>query len=221
MCVNLPLHTVDLRGLVQEVMAAQPDDDWQGVAKGAFASMRRLNGELRDAKVSANEWRRRMDELLRLAHINAHMAGQRIGGRQAFQAEAARVGQIYADQESQYLQGYFQDVLDGRYTDEEGQVMVDQMASRSLMYANKTRATAYHGYVGAGDTGEAYDWILGASEENCNDCPVWAEGGPYTSESLATYPGMGDTLCLTNCKCYLVRQSDQTVGPLPFGVKPV
>lgn len=220
MCINL--HPVDLRGMVQEVMGAVPDDSWQSVAKGSFASMRRINRELRDGGINAAEWRRKMDQILRLAHINAHVAGQRIGGRsQPFGVEAARVGQIWADQESQFLQGFFEDVKGGRYTDEEGNLEIDQLANRQLMYINKTRATAYDGFVSTGDAGASYDWILGASEENCNDCPVWAEGGPYTSESLATYPGMGDTLCLTNCKCYLVRQSDQTVGPLPFGVSPV
>ena len=90
--------------------------------------------------------------------------------------------------------------------------------ARQMMYVKKTRGTAYDGFV-YGSPGNQFDWVLGAVEDHCEDCPVWASGGPYDVSTLAIYPSGGDTQCLTSCLCFL-RRDDGVVGPMPFGVTP-
>ena len=74
---------------------------------------------------------------------------------------------------------------------------------RSTMYANSLKAGFGAGAVAGGTKGERIDWKLGACD-HCPDCPLLAASGPFTKNTLPTYPGAGKTVCATNCCCHLV-----------------
>jgi len=217
MC-DITIGLPDLRTLFEEMPSMQPADSWQSVAKGLRSNVSKMSRAVESKTMTAIEWRNRFDTVVRLGHINSHLAGQRISGASVFEAEAARMGAIVGDLESPYIQGFFQDLNNGAYVDGDGVFKTNQFINRMMMYVQKTRGTAYDGFV-YGSPGATFDWRIGAVEDSCPECPVWAEGGPYTEDTLAIKPGSGDTTCLTNCKCYLVRH-DGVLGPLPFGVNP-
>lgn len=217
MC-DITVHVPDLRALFDELPSLRPADGWQGVAKGLRSNVAKLSKSVQQGDVLPSEWRNRFDSVVRLGHIQSHMAGQKIAGYEPFAPEASRIGAIMGDLESQYIQGFYQDLLNGRYMDDDGVFRTNAFNSRMMMYVQKTRGTAYDGFV-YGSPGATFDWLIGAAEDSCEECPVWAAGGPYTEDTLAIFPGGGDTTCITNCKCYLVRH-DGVTGPLPFGVNP-
>lgn len=208
----------ELRTLAEQIPTIAPFDPWQKSAKGLHRNLRRIAAELKRGDITPAAWRNKMDSVIRIGHVEAHMAGQGMAGVTAYGPEAARIGRILADQESQYLQGFLQDLIDGKYLDADGEFREGAFNARQMMYVNKTRGTAYDGFV-YGSPANQFDWVLGAVEDHCDDCPVWAEGGPYDVSTLAIYPSGGDTQCLTNCKCFL-RRDDGVVGPMPFGVTP-
>lgn len=202
----------------QIAQAATPYDAWQRASRGMMRSVTRLTTDLRTGRITPQSWMNLMDQAILLGHIEAHQAGQLMAGIDVLPAEAARVGQRVRDGESVFLRNFMQDFIDGKYVDDDGQFLEGQFNARLAMYVNKSRSTAYDGWV-YGSPGGLFEWVLGAAEEHCEDCPVWASGGPYVEQTLAIYPGGGDTQCLTNCKCYLQRQ-DGNIGPMPWGVFP-
>lgn len=206
----------ELRSLAEDLPRIDPLDDWQQIAKKVGRNMRRIAKELERGDITPAVWRAKMDSAIRIGHVEAHMAGQRIAGAQGYAGEAQRIGRIIGDGESQYLQGFLNDILDGRYLDLDGTFRTQSVLSRQMMYVNKTRASASTGFVYA-SSGNQFDWVLGAVEDHCDECPIMAAGGPYTEETLYTVPGLADHPCLTNCRCFLKRD-DGVVGPLPFGV---
>lgn len=217
MCV-LTFDLPELRALSEQIAQADPYDPWQKSAKGLQRNLRRIAAELKRGDITPATWRNKMDSVIRVGHVEAHIAGQSMGGGTTYGPEAARIGGILADQESQYLQGFFQDILDGKYIDADGEFREGAFNARQAMYVNKTRGTAYDGFVYA-SPGNQFDWVLGAVEDHCDDCPVLAAGGPYDTSTLYTYPGSADTPCLVNCSCFL-RRDDGRVGPMPFGIEP-
>lgn len=208
------LLIAETRSLAQAVLHDPPADDWQKLAKGLYKNLKGINEELVKGTITISEWQNRFDSLLTLGHVNAHMAGQRIGGRTPFGPEAQRMGKMIRDTETQWLTGFVADLLDGRYQD--GDSWRDNaLHARSMLYVMKTRSTAYYGFT-FNSPAENYDWVLGAAEDNCEDCPVLASRSPWTTSTLFTFPGEGETNCFVNCRCHLVRLSDGQVGPLPF-----
>lgn len=206
----------ELRSLAEELPRLAPADDWQQIAKKIGRNMRRIAKQLQREEITPAVWRAKMDSAIRIGHVEAHMAGQRIAGAAGYAGEAQRIGRIIGDGESQYLQGFLTDILDGRYIDLDGEFRLGAFESRQMMYVKKTRATSCAGFVYA-SSGNAFDWVLGATEDHCEECPIMAAGGPYTEATLYTYPALSDHPCRTSCLCYL-RRDDGVVGPLPFGV---
>jgi hypothetical protein len=208
----------ELRSLAEDLVTLKPADAWQSAAQGMNRHLRRLAAQLKRGEITPEEWRRKMDSFIRIGHVEAHLAGQKMAGIEPYSVEAQRIARIFGDQESQYLQGFLQDIKDGIYLDDDGVFREGAFNARQTMYVQHTRGTAYDGFV-YGSAGSSFNWVLGAVEDHCEDCPILAAGGPYTVESLYTYPSMGDTPCLVNCKCFL-RRDDGVTGPMPFGVQP-
>lgn len=218
MCV-VTFDLPELRNLAEDLPRITPLDDWQTIAKKVGRNMRRISRQLQREEITPQQWRLKMDSAIRIGHVESHMAGQRIAGADGFAAEAQRIGRIIGDGESQYLQGFLTDILDGRYIDLDGEFRLGAFEARQMMYVNKTRGSASMGFVYASQ-GQVFDWVLGATEDHCDECPVMAAGGPYAEATLYTVPGLADTPCLSNCLCYLKRD-DGVMGPLPFGVNPM
>lgn len=143
-------------------------------------------------------------------HGDSWMLGrQRSGDLSAFGVDDALIAREIADEQTEFLQDFL-DALDSnpRYRYEDGTFNLEIVNNRSDMYVSRMRATASEAFVESSDSGEEFNWVLGAVEEHCLDCPDLAEISPWTADTLFTHPGAGDTPCLTNCKCHLVRISD-------------
>jgi hypothetical protein len=91
----------------------------------------------------------------------------------------------------QYSQGY---------TDRRGAM---GFPARITMYGSALKAGYNAGAIHGGRSGERIFWRLGACD-HCVDCPALSAASPFTSATIPTLPGNGDTICRTNCCCYLV-----------------
>lgn len=189
------------------LFAARLDDDLADLARA-----------LATADLTAERWMQEFYELLRTGHGDAHLIGQRLATLYPSEPTARFWGHYFAQTELQYLQGFALDLmrLDPRYWDaNKGEWRTDAIRNRMRLYLGKTRGTAGHGFVMGSPQDAQFEWELTAVEQHCTDCPILAEGGPYSKQTLYTTPGAGDTPCLGNCLCRLVRL-DGTVGIDPL-----
>lgn len=188
--------------------------DFAQLAHGNFARLKNLIDELAHGKLDVQLFGDRFHEALVSGHRDAWHLGARLGGRSAtdaLHAEANLYGQEAADGESEWLDNFLSDIENGRYTDEEGNLKVSSIQSRSRLYSSKSRASANQGLLDAGAAHEEYEWRMTALE-HCDDCPRMAALSPYRAHELFTTPGAGDTECISNCKCILIRLSDGVKG---------
>ena len=98
----------------------------------------------------------------------------------------------------QYLDGFAGAVLEGSLSDAE-------ITARGALYGGLVWA-AYqmgrsHGALQAGLT--TATWFTEGDQNVCDDCQGYADGSPYPIAEIPTFPGMGDSACLTNCRCWL------------------
>lgn len=202
MCVALAIdHAVKLAA-APLLLPDSPDE----FAKWALEQDAVIRG-LADGLASGMDkaaWMHHFDRWVRDGHLEAHRIGQRAAGGTVQEALAVLRARSIADQESEYIQGFFAALVDGRYSGDDG-INADAVYYRSRLYLGKMRGTAGYGFVDNSDSKASFEWVMSGLEEHCPDCPVLAEGGPYTQETLYTTPGACDTPCLGNCKCHLVR----------------
>lgn len=85
-------------------------------------------------------------------------------------------------------------------TDRKGAMGV---GARTNMYGQALKGAYNAGAVFGGIGGEKIFWRLGSCD-HCVDCPALSVSSPFTRATLPTLPGNGDTVCKTNCCCYLV-----------------
>lgn len=85
-------------------------------------------------------------------------------------------------------------------TDRKGAMGV---GARTNMYGQALKGAYNAGAVFGGIGGEKIFWRLGSCD-HCVDCPALSASSPFTRVTLPTLPGNGDTVCKTNCCCYLV-----------------
>lgn len=144
-------------------------------------------------------------------HANAYALGLDLAGAEG---DGIAHGARMADLEAVYVRG-FRDRLESgqRYFDDAGEIDLGSglLANDLRLYASKAGGSANAGFVDGSDDSAEFDWLLGGAEEHCEDCPYIAEGSPYTKGTLYTKPRQGDTPCLSNCTCRLVR-SDGVTG---------
>jgi hypothetical protein len=101
---------------------------------------------------------------------------------------------------------------DPRYFDGDGSFRPGSLDPRTDLYVGRMRGSANEAFAKGSfedDPKAEFVWQLG-SEDSCEDCPEKAADSPYTEDTLYSYPGDGDTECLGNCKCILVRQDGAT-----------
>jgi HK97 family phage portal protein len=113
-------------------------------------------------------------------------------------------GERAAALESPFVQGLINDLESGRYG-EAVEVGSAGLQARLDLYSRKVSASASDGFVDGSETDSDWAWELGGTEDHCEDCPYIAASGPYTQDTLFTKPRAGDTPCLGNCLCRLVR----------------
>jgi hypothetical protein len=182
--------------------------------KAAQKELHGLNDDLESGRIDAETWADKFHEILFDGHSESWAMGQlRAGVTDVDVDEQFKVARQMADEESEFLQGFLDAInnKDPRYVGEDGKIVPDSLDDRTNLYVGKMRGTANQGLVDGSDDDAEFDWVLGATEQHCEDCPDLADLSPYTKESLPSPPGSGDTECLGNCDCELVR-SDGVKG---------
>jgi len=146
-------------------------------------------------------------------HPEAHAIGQEINtGLPAVRSFAEIYGRRIAYSEQAYIQGFAQGLLvkDKRLVGLDGELDLDKIQARLSLYLVRGAGSAQHGWAHSGSN-RLVAWVLGATEDHCEECPYLAKSGPYTTREdfqltekiLPTTPRANDTPCLFNCKCFL------------------
>lgn len=149
-------------------------------------------------------------------HAQSWGLGRNRGGDLAEDLNDFLRGREKADEESEYLQRFLDDLQTERYRDaESGALKGDPIKLRTDLYVQKMRGTAGEAFVHTFEAEEELEWSLGTDESHCEDCPQMAALSPFTKETLFSYPGDGQTECLSRCLCHLVRLSDSITSFKP------
>lgn len=161
-------------------------------------------------ELDTREWGEAFQALLVDEHSQAARLGRLLAGADGPLNERDRLmGIAAADRQGEFLRAFLDDLDGGRYLDDEGNPFVPRW--RANLYRGAVRGTANESFVDAGPATAQYLWVLGGAEESCSDCPRLAAESqvfPFTPDTIPAFPGSGDTPCLGNCKCKLVRLSD-------------
>lgn len=156
-----------------------------------------------EGAISPTGWRDALRQELKDNYITQYATGR--GGRQQMgPRDWGSIGGMLKEQYG-YLEGFYAQVAAGELS--EGQIY-----ARSRMYVNSSRE-AYERGLSRAAVDRPYNehrWDLG-NAEHCEDCVALASLGwisidePFVSPSTGeeTLPGMGDTICLTNCQCHV------------------
>lgn len=155
--------------------------------------------------VDADGFLEEFGNILKTSHGAAYRLGWRLSdGPMPDPLDFANYGQRMADLESSFIQGLISDLEKGKYGDpvEAGS---GALQARLDLYARKVSSSASDGFVDGSDPDSEWAWELGGTEDHCEDCPYIAASGPYSQNTLFTKPRAGDTPCLGNCLCRLVR----------------
>jgi len=172
-----------------------------------------LAHKLHQGKLSAQEWYSWFSSILLERHADSWILGRRLSGDDSRPSiEDELVGRAKADSESQWLLTFLEKIEAGGYLDGEGKLRLSPIVSRSMLYAGKIRGTANDALINTSEDSAQFEWRLGGVEKHCSDCPTFAAMSPWAKDELGVWPGGGDTPCLGNCKCSIVRISDGVRG---------
>lgn len=194
------------------VVFEQSTQRWRNRTTGRFVSNERVTNEMRrhvsatfgtldtlteqlyDGSITVQQWQTAVASELKDAHLAQAMFAK--GGRANMTAaDFGRVGGVLRD-EYRYLDGFAQAIANGRQSRA-------QALARIKQYGKATQQSYWREYALA-SRGNII-WQLNPAE-HCEDCIELAAGGPYTAETLPTYPGAGETQCRGNCNCTLERR---------------
>lgn len=179
----------------------------------------RICDQLTNGQISIDEWAKKFDAALLDGHLDALILGfERAGNFDYDLKELKELARGIKDTESEFLTGYTDDAGvwhrgwigdlksgdDPRYFDKDGNLVPGSLDNRADLYVGRMRGTANEAFVNASDPDSSFEWELGDTE-HCDDCLEMADGGPYTVDTLFSFPGDGGTQCLGNCGCTLTR----------------
>ena len=108
-------------------------------------------------------------------------------------------GQINAESQHEYLEKLANQIDDGTISEA-------QLAVRVKAYAQRIVGTANEAWKDNLPAETLLTWVDTGDERECEDCPVLADGSPYTIENAPPSPGMAATACFTECRCYWETQ---------------
>jgi hypothetical protein len=158
----------------------------------AQKEMRSLGRQLAEGKLDVTEWRDATREQLRIIHATqaAKAVGSfdqmdarewgRVGGKLRYQFERLEKFAVEIDSGTQ--------PLDGRFTQR-----VEMYAKSGFATYEETRRD------GARDDGMTEERRVLGNAEHCADCVEYAARGWVP---IGTLPRIGQSQCLTNCKCH-------------------
>lgn len=136
-------------------------------------------------------------------YIRQYLLG--IGGReQMTPSDWGTVGRMLRDQYHPYLDGFLQDIADGKLSEA-------QIQARLRMYTSSAHQ-AYEKAAQKSAKKAGYSeerWMVDSSKENCDGClsyqaEGWQEIGHFPE------PGDGSTACLSNCGCVKIYRNPAT-----------
>lgn len=185
------------------------DDEFAKFLRKAHERSVELNGSLYRGDLSPREWADAIKELLNDGHASAWVLGRQRAGDLSAPTEADElVGIGYADGQADFLLAFMEDIENGRYTMDDGTLNMTAIQNRMNLYVQNIRGTSGASFVANSPDDDEFTWELGGAEDHCDDCPELNSLNPWTQSELYAFPGDGNTACLGNCLCRLVRQSD-------------
>lgn len=203
-------------------LAAQPQYDGQGdwfrMMRGIDADMRDLLKAWASGAIEPGAFFYKFDQILYDGHIGSHIIGQEQAGAMPSKGLARLVGREIADGESYFLRGFVEALISGKYV-KDGEFQDKRAMARARLYQGKMRGTVGKGFTDGSSDSDQFLWVLGAVEEHCDDCPQLAAistNNPFTKSTMFQHPGDGETPCLGNCKCHLVRVRDGVESQKPL-----
>lgn len=182
--------------------------------RAVYGEVDALAARLASGDLTVDQWRDRFGKIIADGHTGANAFGRAKGGVTGPVSDLDRlVGRQMLDNESEWLEEFAADLEDGEKYGEPGteDFRAKRVRWRMRLYAGKMRGTANMAFVEAGADDDTFTWVLGATEKHCSDCTVFA-GRTFTKATIPTYPAAGDTPCLGNCLCYLVRKRGNRKG---------
>lgn len=171
--------------------------------KGEIA---RALARLKSRSITVDEFGRLMDSVMLEAHANGWMLGrQRAGNLKEEMFDDYLAAVAAKDKDGSYLLRFLDEIDGGRYGHVDD-LSTDAIQSRANLYIARARGTANEAFVETSPDGMEFTWHLGGTENHCSDCPEIAALSPFIKDTMFTYPGHGDTPCLSHCKCFLTRE---------------
>lgn len=157
-------------------------------------------------------------------HMAAHIQGQEVLGMRIVSLARDKAFQIMhitanaQGPEMDWVKNFARDIASAsrNVADEAGVLSIQKILTRMRLYGGKMRGTSAWGTLDVSHPSDMWEWRMGRVEDHCFDCPHNASLGGFTKDQWYTTPGAGDTPCLFNCKCTLVRVSDglSTASPV-------
>lgn len=183
---------------------------------GAFKDEIQAHAEqLIDGKIDVAAWEGLMGDTIRNHHESIfETARLEYGGKDDLTKEQLSWLHKEIAEEQKYLSGFRSDIEAGDLVN----VSPDAIRARADLYTGKGNNLYQTGKNAAFAGQEVLIWWeLGIPmTDHCFSCPELAAGSPYTPETLPTFPGAGDTECLTNCYCSLTYEFKNEDGDSEF-----
>ena len=111
-----------------------------------------------------------------------------------------------------YLEGYFIEHLD----EEDYKEGLLKRAARVGLYAGAFWAAISAAQYWISQDNRKVTWLTQRDQEVCPDCLELSKGD-WTAATLPTTPAMGDTRCLSNCRCLLIWEGILEIWPYQGG----
>lgn len=202
----------DLQDVLSKAASLSPadyQDKFDALQTSVEDQFTNLSNQLTTGRISALQFRNRLQSILRRAMSDSYRFGLGASGQRAilFDADIATI-RSYLTEDSKFLSGFYQDIKAGEVPgtvnekpDAKGVFTVDQ---RAILYSNALRGIFYSGYVSrVNDPTTVINWELGATE-HCDSCLDMEDGNPYTIVTLAgRVPGADVCEGLDRCGCSL------------------
>lgn len=192
---------------VQKVVPSQ--SVFGGMVKKQQRALHALTAKLAAGKIDIDAWYEGFRAVILEGHTSAWELGRNRAGDLTDDINDLLRGLGKADQEEVFLRGFWHQLYakDPRYWNSTLEAWNQvSIKARQNLYLGGMRGTANEAFVTHTPPElDTFAWKDTGSPEECDECRLIAEEGPYTSATLPTYPGAGATPCWGNCECVLVR----------------
>lgn len=165
-------------------------------------NMNALTQSLQDGKISLADWQTGMMREIKLTHT-ASAALANGGWGQMTQADWGATGQLIREQYD-YLRNFAKEIANGT------QPFDGRMLVRADMYADASNGT-YWEIDKRSHLAQGYDLgrrVLESGADHCDDCLEYASEGWMPIEEI---PEIGNSQCLTRCRCEIEYKSSLEV----------